>query len=59
MKQSHFAYKIVKKMLENEPKDRPYLREIIPSLLSLKNMTGMNQNLENRDESQQMKQVII
>lgn len=45
-------------MLENEPKVRPYLREIIPSLLSLKNMIGMNQNnLENRDESQQIKQV--
>lgn len=35
LKESHFAFEIIKTMLENEPEKRPNLREIIPSLLSL------------------------
>lgn len=36
-----FAYNIIKRMLEGEPEVRLNLREIIPSLYSLKNMLAV------------------
>lgn len=40
LKKSHFAYKIIQKMLEDEPKKRINLREIIPSLFSLNKLVS-------------------
>ncbi len=36
LRESHFAYEMIKKMLENEPKDRPNSTEIIQTLPALK-----------------------
>lgn len=57
LKEKHFAYKIISKMLISPPNARPNLREIILSFLSLQNMIRMKAMLNKEDGNKNMEQV--
>jgi len=46
LRESHFGYETIKKMLAMQPKERPNLREIIPILTSLKYKFDGNSEME-------------
>jgi len=52
LKESHFSFKIIKKMLESKPQERPNLREIIQQLSSLKKMVMISKDLNKRKSDQ-------
>ena len=56
---SHFGYKHIRNMLENEPNQRPNLRELIQSLSSLKKMVLMDQKSSTRENEEQAIQVYL
>jgi len=58
LKESHFAYKIIKKMLENDPEVRSNLREITQSLLTLQKFAKIKKELKQTRKDQEMEQVI-
>jgi len=54
LRESHFGFKTIKKMLEKEPNKRPNLREIIHSLSPLLEylaMVNQKPNIEENKES--------
>jgi len=57
LKESRFAYKLIKEMLENDPRMRPNLREIIQSLLTLQKFVKMKKELKRNQKDQEMEQV--
>ena len=59
LKESQFAYKIIKRMLETDPKVRPNLREIIQSLQTLQHFVKLKQTLKHNEENQEIKEVSL
>jgi len=59
LNESHFAYKIIKRMLETDPKVRPNLREIIQSLLTLQKFVELKQKLKHNEKNQEIKEVSL